>query len=114
MLPGKKHKVLNNFPEAYGLSWNKSVDICTGDTKAKVRKIAGTLAWIEAVALNCTVSVFLTRQFKKKSNNQFHLGKSLINLERLLISLDLNSLNTHCVKNSPWSSHRGAVVNESN
>lgn len=61
------------------LYWNKSVDIYVGDTKDKVSKTAGTLAWIKAVALNCTNSLYIIhRTFKTTTSTQFHLGISLV------------------------------------
>ncbi|KAF0876738.1 ZBED5 protein, partial [Crocuta crocuta] len=68
LLLGQKHKVLNNFLESHGLSWNKSADICVDDTKARVDKTAGTLARLEAVVLNC--SIFFHAQFRNKTKQK--------------------------------------------
>ena len=72
-LLGKKHKVLNNFSEAHGLSWNKAVDICMDDITAKVSQTGGTLAWTEEAALiNVDPAlIFFTMELEKKTRNSF-------------------------------------------
>lgn len=105
LLLGKKHKVSNNFSESHGLSWNKSVDSCVGDTKAKVSKTVVTLAWIKTLALNCTISLCIPHcTINTTTSTPFTKGCPWWSCKSCWILLKLNSLHIliHLFNTSAW------------
>lgn len=49
-------KILNNFFEKEGLTWNNCIDICTDGAKAMVGKTASAVSRIKEIAKNCSSS----------------------------------------------------------